>query len=218
VLFLNHFTIADILIIASVLLISVTVHEFAHNYIGYLMGDPTPRDLGKLTLNPMKHIYWPGWLMWVLIGFGPLGFAPINERRMRDPRWGYLAAVAAGPISNLLMAILAAIPFWLGLDPSEPGPKAIIPTGAQFLTGMVQWNVLLFLFNLIPVYGFDGWQIVRKLLPPEVEYSWIKYGQTTQIIFFGAFMLSFITQGQLNIIGWIINPPYLFLLRLLFRI
>src|SRR5690606_29957003 len=91
------------------LLIGMTVHEWAHNYVGYGMCDPNPTRLGKLTLNPMAHIYWPGFLMFVLIGFGILGTAPIAAYRMRNPRMGYLAAVAAGPLSNLGVAAVFAI-------------------------------------------------------------------------------------------------------------
>ncbi|MCL4254539.1 MAG: site-2 protease family protein, partial [Anaerolineae bacterium] len=77
-------------------LIGMTVHEFAHNYVAHLMGDPYPKRSGRLTLNPAVHIYWPGFIMFLLLGFGILGTAPISAQRMRNPRWGYLAAVAAG--------------------------------------------------------------------------------------------------------------------------
>jgi len=193
----------------------MTVHEFAHNYVGYLMGDPTPREQGRLTLNPLVHIYWPGWLMWIVLGFGILGSAPISEYRMRDRRWGYLAAVAAGPFSNLLLAIISGIPFWLGMTPSRPGPNAFIPTLPQFMFGMVLWNVTLFIFNLLPVFPFDGWHIVRKLLPHDLAYTFEKYRQESLYVLIALFAISFITQGRIDILGWIINPPILFLLRLL---
>src|SRR5512143_4000598 len=91
------------------------IHEFAHAYVAYRMGDTTARDMGRMTLNPFVNINWIGFAMWVLIGFGILGLAPVVESRMRNGRWGMLAAVAAGPISNLLLAVIAAIPFMFGL-------------------------------------------------------------------------------------------------------
>jgi hypothetical protein len=109
------------------------IHEVAHNYVGYWMGDPTPREMGRLTLNPLVHINWIGWLMWVVIGFGILGSAPISEGRMRNRRWGFLAAVAAGPFSNLALAAVSALLFRIGLFHEVGfGQKDIIPNLNQF--------------------------------------------------------------------------------------
>ncbi len=210
----GNFTIAELISTALVLLIAMTIHEFAHNYIGYRMGDPTPRDMGRLTLNPMVHINWFGWLMWLALGFGILGSAPISEYRMRDRRWGYLAAVAAGPVSNLILAALSAIPFWFGLQfPVFTSSRtAFIPTLSQFMFDMIQWNLLLFIFNLIPVFPLDGWHILRKLLPPDMAHTMERYQREVMYAFFGLILLSFI---GINVFGYIIDPPYNFLLRLL---
>ncbi|HVO42081.1 MAG TPA: site-2 protease family protein, partial [Aggregatilineales bacterium] len=108
-------SIATLLTRAIVLLIAMDVHEFAHAYVAFRMGDTTARDAGRMTLNPFVNLYWPGYLMGVLLGFGILGTAPVNEYRMRDRRWGLFFAVAAGPLANLLLAVIAAIPFRLGI-------------------------------------------------------------------------------------------------------
>lgn len=198
---------------ALVLLVAMTVHEFAHNYIGYRMGDPTPRDTGRLTLNPFVHINWIGWLMWAVIGFGILGSAPISEYRMRDRRWGYLAAVAAGPFSNLLLAFIFAIPFKLNLvQPDFGGSRSIIPGFDMFMTYMVVLNVLLFLFNLLPFFPFDGWHILRKLLPPDLAYQMEKYQQQSYYLFL---LLLFLSFAGINVFGFILDAPRDFLLRLL---
>lgn len=208
----GNFSIAELVTNAIVLLVAMTVHEFAHNYVGYRMGDPTPRDTGRLTLNPLVHINWIGWLMWVVIGFGILGSAPISEYRMRDRRWGYFWAVAAGPLSNLALAVVLAIPFWLGMQPSFPGGRAILPTIPQLLTMGVYLNLLLFLFNLLPIFPFDGWHILRKLLPPDMAHTMEKYQQQSMYLFLGLILLSFV---GFNIIGYIIDPPMRFLFNLL---
>ncbi len=214
-LFGQSLSIAGLLTNALVLLIAMTIHEFAHNYVGYKMGDPTPRDMGRLTLNPFVHINWVGWLMWVVIGFGILGSAPISEYRMRDRRWGFLAAVAAGPLSNLALAVVCAIPFYLGLvGRSFPGDRAFFPTLSDFLTAMVYWNILLFLFNLLPVFPLDGWHILRKLVPPDIGYQMEKYQQQVMFVFVALIFLSFISP-RLNILGYIIGPPFNFLFNLL---
>jgi Zn-dependent protease len=187
-------------IIAAVL-VGMTVHEFAHNYVGYLMGDPTPAREGRLTLNPMVHINWFGFLMFVLIGFGVLGSAPISSYRMRNPRWGYLAAVAAGPFSNLLLAVTAAILYRIIAPMSLT--RGFLP---EFLIVMVYFNVLLFLFNLIPVFPLDGWHIVLALLPPDLARTWQSWQQYTYYAFFFLILLSFVG-GSFNILGVLIGGP-----------
>jgi Zn-dependent protease len=219
VLFANR-SIADIIATAIIALIGMTIHEFAHNYVGYRMGDPTPRDQGKLTLNPAAHIYWVGWLMWAVIGFGILGSAPISEYRMRDRRWGYFWAVAAGPLSNLALAAVFAGLLRLGLslnlwDFSDIliGPRDFVPTLPQLIYTGVWLNVLLFLFNLLPFFPFDGWHMVRKLLPPQQAYVWERYQQQSMIVFFAIFLIDFAT--PLNIIGGVLLQPAQQIMRIL---
>ena len=110
---LTNRTLAEIIAVALAALVGMTVHEFAHCYVADRNGDPTPRSMGRITLNPLVHINWLGWAMWALVGFGILGSAPIEPRNLT--RRGYLAAVAAGPISNLLLALVFALPFRFGL-------------------------------------------------------------------------------------------------------
>ncbi|GAB1420710.1 hypothetical protein MASR2M15_08250 [Anaerolineales bacterium] len=192
-----------------VLLLAVTVLEFAHNYVGYKMGDPVPKQLGKLTLNPMVHINWMGWLMFALIGFGILGSAPISADRMRNPRWGYLAAVAAGPLSNLLLAIIGGVIFQLffGLTTAYDNPL-IFNIFYQF----VLWNVLLFVFNLIPLFPLDGWHILLSILPNELAWRWWDYKTQSYYVFLGLIFYS-LAVGYLRIsflpdlLGLLISQP-----------
>jgi len=188
-------------------LIGMTVHEFAHNYVAHLMGDPVPAREGRLTLDPTVHIYWPGFLMFVLIGFGILGSAPISANRMRNPRWGYLAAVAAGPFSNLLVATIFAIPLRLFLA-DLPDALALI------LFMIVRFNLILFLFNLLPFFPIDGWHILLALLPPDLAYTWQRNAQNTQYLLLGLIMLSFLGPN-FNLLGMIIGGPLSFFQQLL---
>lgn len=198
----------DIIIRLIVLLIAMTVHEFAHAYVAYLMGDPTAKNQGRLTLNPMVHIDWFGFLMFVIVGFGVLGSAPVNPYRMRNPRWGYLAAVAAGPFSNLLLAGVFAIIYHI-----------LQPVFGSFLWslmfGFVYWNVLLFLFNLIPLGPLDGWSIVYTLLPPDLAVWWERNRQNTYYILLGLILASFV---GLNILGPLISEPAFAIIRFLLRL
>ena len=188
-------------------LVGMTVHEFAHNYVAYLMGDPTPVEQGRLTLDPTKHIYWPGFFMFVIIGFGILGTAPINSRRMRNPRWGNFLAVGAGPFSNLLIAVVAGIIY--RIISAEQNDLA-----HDMLSMMVFFNVLLFLFNLLPLHPLDGWHMVYSMLPVDLAYKWRDNAQNTQFIFLALILMSF-ALPELNLLGILIGQPLVAISRLL---
>lgn len=187
----------------------MTAHEFAHCWIADRMGDDTPRRLGRLTLNPLVHVNWVGWLMFALIGFGILGAAPINARRMHNPRWGFFAAVAAGPLANLALALFfALVAGILGTAQLFALPQIL----RALILMMVYWNLLLAVFNLLPLYPLDGWQIVLAALPPAPAYEWQRHAQTSQYVFFGLIILSFMLPN-LNLLGAVIGEPVDWLAR-----
>lgn len=213
------FNLTPEILIANLIALGVgmTIHEFAHNYVGYLMGDPVPAREGRLTLNPLVHINWFGWLMFAVLGFGILGSAPISPYRMRNPRWGYLAAVAAGPLSNLLIAVVIGVVLRI-LNPTNMGFVAFAPFGFRQFGGagdlillimvtIVYFNIILFLFNLLPLFPIDGWHIVLALLPPELAYTWDRHKQTTQYIFFFLLLMTFVGIPGLNLFGTFIGEP-----------
>ncbi len=201
-----------------VVLIAMDIHEYAHARVAYEMGDSTARDMGKMTLDPRANINWIGFAMFVLVGFGILGSAPVNEGRMRNRRQGMLLAVAAGPFSNLILAAIAAIPFQLGLAHLDyAGFRQVIPSLNVILTDMVTFNLLLFLFNLIPLFPLDGWTVVAKLLPPELEYQWRRYQQYSMFALLALVFVPFIAP-QFNILGLILGQPLDFLSRLFLKI
>lgn len=206
--FANSLTIPLAISILLAVLVGMTIHEFAHNYVAYLMGDPTPKTEGRLTLDPSVHIYWPGFIMFVLIGFGILGTAPVAAGRMRNPRWGYLAAVAAGPFSNLLIAIVAGlifrlIPLNILVDMNAGQLTAI----GQLLRMMVLFNVLLFIINILPLYPLDGWHIVFTLLPPDQAYWWQRNAMITQYVFLGLILLEFFPLLPFGPLSFLIGGP-----------
>lgn len=218
----------------------MTIHEFAHNYVAHRMGDPVPKQLGRLTLNPFVHINWMGWLMFAFIGFGILGSAPIAPHRMRNPRWGFMAAVAAGPLSNLALAIFTALIMRL------LGPSFLVDLPQfiwLFLVQMVILNLVLFVFNLIPLFPLDGWHIVLSLLPgyllhrnqiPDMirknvrplsaflqqpAYTWQRWQMVSYYILIALIFLSLAqsyTGGLLpDLLGGLIGPPISFLFGLM---
>jgi Zn-dependent protease len=210
------FNLTPELLIANLIALGLgmTIHEFAHNYIAWKMGDPEPARLGRLTLNPFVHINWIGWIMFAVLGFGILGSAPISPYRMprENRRWRWLAAVAAGPVSNLIIAaVVAIIARLIGIEVLISGNLL-----GTLLLQTIQLNVLLFVFNLLPLFPIDGWHIVWALLPPDLAETWQRYQQTSSYIFFGLLLLSFVRlPGIPNIFGLLISQPAFSITRIL---
>jgi Zn-dependent protease len=154
-------------LMAVVLLFSVIVHEVAHGYVALLNGDPTARMLGRITLNPLPHIDMIGTILVPLlllishagILFGWAKPVPVNPLNFRNYRWGEFAVSAAGPVSNLVLAALFAI--LLRLDLGNPGLMQLAYFGVSI-------NIILALFNLIPIPPLDGSHILSILLPREL--------------------------------------------------
>ena len=209
------------LIIANllVLLVAMTIHEWAHNFVAWKMGDPEPKYQGRLTLNPFVHINWIGWLMFALIGFGILGSAPISPYRMpyENRRWRWLAAVAAGPVSNLILAVIFALAMRLVLTTDFALSDSFFSTLVMtILRQGVIFNLILFFFNLIPLFPLDGWQIVLALLPPDLAHTWQKYQQMSYYAFFGLILLSFVQlPGIPNLLDLLVYQPTVALAQLL---
>jgi len=150
------------------LVIAFTVHEFSHAWTADQQGDPTARRQGRLTLNPLAHLDLLGSLLLLVAGFGwakPVPFNPYNLRS--GPRTGTAIVAAAGPFSNLVLALLAAIPFRLGVvnQFSLGAAGRFLPTLPDFLFTFIFINLILLFFNLIPLPPLDGHKIATGLLP-----------------------------------------------------
>jgi Zn-dependent protease len=199
-----------------ILVTAFSVHEFAHAWTADQFGDRTPRMNGRLTLNPIAHLDPMGSLMLIVAGFGWAKPVPVNPYALRRsspaaPMWVSLA----GPMSNLLMAVIAALPFQFGLVSSYAawqfvqGGSRIFPTLAGFLWEFITINLVLMLFNLIPLAPLDGEKIAMYFAPS----SWKRtledirpYGPTILL------MLLFVAPLLgIDILGWIIYPPLQFL-------
>jgi Zn-dependent protease len=171
--FVQQYPIAAIALIAFFLLLSFPVHEFAHALAAYRLGDSTAKLFGKLTLNPIAHFDQFGGTMLVIsilvTGF-PLGFAqtPVNPRNLRG-RYGEAIVALAGPLSNLLIAAIVAIPLRLILSNTEFAVQQL--TLVSILGFIVQGSIILGLFNLIPIPPLDGGTVLLSLVSPRTAWQ-----------------------------------------------
>lgn len=195
----------------GVLLISLTVHEAAHAWTADRLGDPTARVLGRVSLNPIVHIDLIGTVILPLLAaFSRLpliGWAkpvPVNPRNLRYPRRDFMIVAAAGPISNLLQAVIAAIV----LRAANAAMSAGVPAWAYaVLTLAVEINLLLAFFNLIPVPPLDGGNVLLGLLPPRAAVLYSQLRQYGFIVLY-ALLLTGIASA-------LIMPPMQFFARIL---
>ena len=174
--------VAQIVIAFIVLLFSLTVHETAHAWTANRLGDPTARLLGRVSLNPIVHIDVIGTVVFPLVamasGVPLIGWAkpvPVNVRRLAHPRRDYMLVAAAGPASNLVLAFAAATA--LAILPVSPvvlgEPNVSVPL-ASFLNRGIQLNLLLAVFNMMPIPPLDGGNVVAGLLPPALAVQFDK--------------------------------------------
>lgn len=151
---------------APVLLISFPVHESAHAYSAYRLGDDTAKRAGRLTLNPFKHLDLLGTICLVLFQFGWAKPVPVDPRNFRNPRAGMAATAIAGPFSNLILAFVSILLLHLfGTAAAYTMPVWLATILATFLMYLAIVNINLCLFNLIPVPPLDGSNILQFFLP-----------------------------------------------------
>ncbi|RPI78250.1 MAG: site-2 protease family protein [Chloroflexi bacterium] len=200
-----------------VLLTSFSIHEFAHAWTADQFGDDTPRQNGRLTLNPLAHLDPMGSLMLIVAGFGWAKPVPINPYALnRRAASGVMWVSLAGPLSNMIMAVLAAIPFRLGLvslNDAYTSTSTILPSMPELLLEFIYINLILMLFNLIPLAPLDGDKILDYFLPS----NWSRTFETIRPygpMILLALLFIFPLIG-IDIIGSILGPPMRLLLELL---
>jgi Zn-dependent protease len=162
-------TIAQIAGIAVALVIGITFHEFSHAFIADQLGDHRPRALGRVSLNPMAHIDPIGALVFVLAGFGWGRPVPVNVYALRPGRIGMALVAAGGPIANVIVAVVAAVVYRL-LDMSGVGGFAI-----DVAFWIVLYNLLLAIFNLLPIPPLDGYNVLLAFAPPKLAFTIQRY-------------------------------------------
>lgn len=176
-----------LLIFVPVILFSLTIHEYSHAYIANKLGDDTAKRLGRLTLNPLKHLDPIGTILLLLVHFGWAKPVPIDPRNFRDPKKDMLYVAIAGPISNIITAIISGILLkFIIFDLATTGAfGAYTVPLIQFLVWMIFIGVVLAVFNMLPIPPLDGSRVLYGLLPDHLANSIKKIETYGILIVFG---------------------------------
>jgi Zn-dependent protease len=215
----------SLLMTLPAILIALTFHEAAHGFVAYKMGDRTAYNLGRVTLNPIKHLDPMGFLWMLIFGYGWAKPVPINARNFRNPKKGMALTAIAGPLTNLILGvissvILAVMIFYSSLNYSvllqNATLYAIINSATLFFEYMAFLNFMLMAYNLIPIPPFDGSRFFGYFLPSKIYWKIMQYEQYTLIIivalsfissrFFGFSPFSWVASKMLgNIVNFILD-------------
>lgn len=203
-----YYKVIYFLISVAVVMISLTVHEYAHGYAAYKLGDSTAKADGRLSLNPLHHLDPIGTLMLLLIGFGYAKPVPVMTRNFRKPRRDFAIVSLCGPLSNFVLAFVSAffyvllvkvcpVGFWI----SVPGEVVNI-----LFYYMILLNIGLALFNLIPLPPLDGSNVLMCMLPPRLAAKYSKLRYYSQYILLGIILLSWLPGSAGKIFDYIFWP------------
>ena len=211
--------IISFLLSVPIIILVLSVHEYAHGLVAKKLGDPTAESLGRLTLNPLNHIDPIGFLMFIVIGVGYAKPVPINSRYFKKPKRDMALVGAAGPLSNLAMAVLFMIfikIFHVSLPFMMKTNIEWLPTALSYLYEIlylgVFYNLAFMLFNLIPVPPLDGSRILYAFLPSKALF-WV---QRHEQYFFWGILGIFMLFSFLDVS--IISIAVHFIMKLLFKI
>lgn len=203
----------QLLYVLPAIIIGLTVHEWAHAYAAYRLGDPTARNLGRMTLNPLAHIDPIGFIMLLVVGFGWAKPVPINPRNFKNYKRDDIIVSLAGIFINIITAFLFSFVYVAGVL------KWGLGTNEAFMSifgSIITINLALAIFNLIPIYPLDGSHVLEALLIRKFPRFFMflrQYGQwiLLALLFTGlvstvlGYLVSGITSGFLSVAAWFVN-------------
>ncbi|WP_274363243.1 site-2 protease family protein [Paenibacillus thermotolerans] len=159
------------------IIVAFSIHEFSHAYFAYKFGDPTAYNQGRVTFNPAVHVSLLGLIFILLLGFGWARPVPVNRANFRYPRLMGVTVSAVGPLSNLAVAVVAAAAVYaiFGAGLLDSASEGVVKAVGVTFWYLVHINVLLFLFNLIPLPPLDGYRILEDLAPAKIRAKMTQY-------------------------------------------
>lgn len=162
-------------------LFAITVHECAHGYMAYLMGDPTAKYSGRLSLNPMHHLDLMGALCMLLFRFGWAKPVPVDSRYFKNHKLGIILVSLAGPFANFLLGLVFCLAYY-AINIYATSPVALWQFFSQICLYSIYMNVGLMIFNLIPIPPLDGSKILMEFIPPRIKYQIYSYERYFSLI------------------------------------
>tara|TARA_B100000287_G_scaffold158307_1_gene149339 strand:- start:332 stop:961 length:630 start_codon:yes stop_codon:yes gene_type:complete len=199
-----------IILLIPALVFSLSFHEFAHAWVAFRLGDNTAKSMGRLTLNPISHLDPIGSLALLLMGFGWAKPVPVDARYLKNPKQDMVKVAAAGPVSNIILAVIAALVLRFLFS-----TNLLTDNLKTFFIIFMQINITLAVFNLLPVSPLDGSQILTPFLEKHfgnaVVWKMQVYGP--RILFF---IIIFSMVTDIHIFSFIINPIFNFFVYIFF--
>jgi Zn-dependent protease len=194
-----------LIILIPIVLFSLTVHEYSHGRMAFLLGDNTAKKLGRLTFNPFKHLDLMGTVSFYFLGFGWAKPVPVNPRNFENPHRDMMFVALAGPASNLVLAFVLG--FSIRIIPLENFSPILL-----FILSLGLYiNIALAIFNMLPVFPLDGASVLKGLVSPQVAARLSYFDKYTGILLLGVFLMDYF--AETGIIISIIKIPITFMLE-----
>ena len=200
-----------LIILAPVILFSLTIHEYAHALVAHRLGDDTAKNQGRLSLNPLVHLDLLGTLLLFIVHFGWAKPVPVDPRNFKNPKKDMLLVALAGPVSNILTAIVAAVvlkALFENFASAGIPPGSGVDVVARMLVWFIYIGIVLAVFNMIPVPPLDGSRVLYGLLPDSLAYRYARFETYGIFILFAIFIFG----GQF--LGYFIRVPVFIFIKL----
>ena len=189
----------ELVALLTALVVGLTVHEYAHARVAFALGDLTAYTQGRLTLNPLKHIDPLGALMMLMVGFGWARPVPIDPYRLG--RAGTVKVSLAGPLSNVALAAVAGLPIRFGLLSLDSPGVALL---GWFLLYFALFNILLAVFNMLPIPPLDGWKVLLGVVPEPLAFRLGRFEAYGAMVLLGVLVLGSVT--RLPVLSAVMSP------------
>jgi len=203
----------NVVFLVPIILISLTIHEFSHGMMAHLLGDDTAKSQGRLTLNPLKHLDPMGAVFFLIMHFGWAKPVPVDPKNLKDPHRDMLFIAAAGPASNLTLALILG--FFLGFIGTSWGSLEQMTPVQQYVIGFLWWgvycNVGLVILNMLPVFPLDGSSVLKGLVPRRVALKLDGLDKFGAMALLGAVLLD--NFAGTHILGTILGLPIEFMVK-----
>jgi len=186
------------ILLTPVVLFSLTVHEYSHGKVAFLLGDDTAKRLGRLTFNPLKHLDLMGVLFFYVVGFGWAKPVPVDWRNFQSPRRDMMYVAIAGPLSNVALAVVCS--FFVRMISPEDNLIAFV-----LLSFGVYINVALAIFNMLPVAPLDGGSVIKGMVSHEMAETISRYDRYGAVLILGIFLMDHF--AHTGILGMILGTP-----------